>query len=217
MVLFLLQGSRFHVRGAPARPLAQRLRRRLGVQSTLTFSGLTYPSQCVMGMRTTGQGCLLADDMGLGKTIQSIALIWTLLSASLTSPSSRPPPALLPQLLSDALHALAEQNPYQGGPVGVVDRVMIVCPVTLIKVRSPSPARPLLLHPDTLLTSSYARRTGAPRSANGSGATSCASTSPTPSTRSAPSRGTRATTSSLSATTRCVHSKLSWTRSSTRC
>ncbi|GAA5847167.1 hypothetical protein JCM9279_006118 [Rhodotorula babjevae] len=67
--------------------------------------GVKFLYECVMGMRTTGQGCLLADDMGLGKTIQSIALMWTLL----------------------------KQNPYQGGPVGVVERVMIVCPVTLIK------------------------------------------------------------------------------------
>jgi hypothetical protein len=28
-----------------------------------------------------------------------------------------------------------EQNPYQGDKTGVVDRAMIVCPVTLIKVR----------------------------------------------------------------------------------
>lgn len=33
-----------------------------------------------MGMRSSGQGCILADDMGLGKTIQAIALVWTLLS-----------------------------------------------------------------------------------------------------------------------------------------
>lgn len=46
--------------------------------SILTTEG--YCRQCVMGMRSSGQGCILADDMGLGKTIQSIALIWTLLS-----------------------------------------------------------------------------------------------------------------------------------------
>ncbi|GAA5928218.1 hypothetical protein JCM3775_000545 [Rhodotorula graminis] len=67
--------------------------------------GVAFMYECVMGMKTTGQGCLLADDMGLGKTIQSIALMWTLL----------------------------KQNPYQGGSAGVVERVMIVCPVTLIK------------------------------------------------------------------------------------
>jgi DNA repair and recombination protein RAD54B len=38
-----------------------------------------------MGMRTAGQGCILADDMGLGKTIQAITLIWTLLSSSFLS------------------------------------------------------------------------------------------------------------------------------------
>ncbi|BGP42766.1 helicase [Rhodotorula kratochvilovae] len=67
--------------------------------------GVAFMYECVMGMRTAGQGCLLADDMGLGKTIQSIALIWTLL----------------------------KQNPYHGASAGVIDRVMIVCPVTLIK------------------------------------------------------------------------------------
>ncbi|GAA5895948.1 hypothetical protein JCM8208_005131 [Rhodotorula glutinis] len=67
--------------------------------------GVAFMYECVMGMKSAGQGCLLADDMGLGKTIQSIALMWTLL----------------------------KQNPYQGGPVGVVERVMIVCPVTLMK------------------------------------------------------------------------------------
>lgn len=40
-----------------------------------------------MGMRTAGQGCILADDMGLGKTIQAITLIWTMLSASLRYPN----------------------------------------------------------------------------------------------------------------------------------
>ncbi|BGO94509.1 hypothetical protein NBRC10512_000312 [Rhodotorula toruloides] len=67
--------------------------------------GVAFMYECVMGMRTAGQGCILADDMGLGKTIQAITLIWTML----------------------------KQNPYQGDKTGVVDRAMIVCPVTLIK------------------------------------------------------------------------------------
>jgi len=46
-----------------------------------------------MGMRTVGQGCLLADDMGLGKTIQSIALMWTLLSATRSSFASSVTPS----------------------------------------------------------------------------------------------------------------------------
>lgn len=37
-------------------------------------------TQCVMGMRSESQGCILADDMGLGKTIQAVTLIWTLMS-----------------------------------------------------------------------------------------------------------------------------------------
>lgn len=37
--------------------------------------------ECVMGMtKTESYGCILADEMGLGKTLQTIALIWTLLS-----------------------------------------------------------------------------------------------------------------------------------------
>ena len=78
-----------------------------------------------------GNGAILADEMGLGelrmlaklsstgKTIQSIALIHTLLSA-------RPVPLL------SLTHA--EQNMlYGAGPV--IQRALIVCPVTLIKVR----------------------------------------------------------------------------------
>jgi DNA repair and recombination protein RAD54B len=66
--------------------------------------GVTFLYECVMGMRLTeGQGAVLADEMGLGKTLQTIALIWTLL----------------------------KQNPiYEAQPV--VNKVLIVCPVTLI-------------------------------------------------------------------------------------
>ncbi|GJN93684.1 hypothetical protein Rhopal_006741-T1 [Rhodotorula paludigena] len=67
--------------------------------------GVAFMYECVMGMRTAGQGCILADDMGLGKTVQAVALIWTLL----------------------------KQNPYQGLHGGVIDRAMIVCPITVIK------------------------------------------------------------------------------------
>ncbi|GAA5972110.1 hypothetical protein JCM11641_002499 [Rhodosporidiobolus odoratus] len=67
--------------------------------------GVRFLYECVMGMRTAGQGCILADDMGLGKTIQAIALIWTLL----------------------------KQNPYYGERDGTIQRAMIVCPVTLVK------------------------------------------------------------------------------------
>ncbi|GAA5824225.1 hypothetical protein JCM11251_001575 [Rhodosporidiobolus azoricus] len=67
--------------------------------------GVRFMYECVMGMRTAGQGCILADDMGLGKTIQSIALIWTML----------------------------KQTPYYGDNLGSIQRAMIVCPVTLVK------------------------------------------------------------------------------------
>ncbi|GAA6032918.1 hypothetical protein JCM8097_000048 [Rhodosporidiobolus ruineniae] len=67
--------------------------------------GVRFMYECVMGMRTAGQGCILADDMGLGKTIQSIALVYTLL----------------------------RQNPYYSDGTGAIQRAMIVCPVTLLK------------------------------------------------------------------------------------
>ncbi|GAA5933819.1 uncharacterized protein JCM15063_000477 [Sporobolomyces koalae] len=70
--------------------------------------GVRFMYECAIGMRTAGLGCILADEMGLGKTIQSIALIWTLL----------------------------KQNPYVAPGAtrrGVIDRAMIVCPVTLTK------------------------------------------------------------------------------------
>ncbi|KIY48038.1 hypothetical protein FISHEDRAFT_44019 [Fistulina hepatica ATCC 64428] len=66
--------------------------------------GVKFLYECVMGLRKhEGQGCILADEMGLGKTLQTICLVWTLL----------------------------KQNPYAGsGPV--VQKVLIVCPVSLI-------------------------------------------------------------------------------------
>ncbi|KAK7472895.1 helicase [Stygiomarasmius scandens] len=66
--------------------------------------GVKFMYECVMGLRRCeGYGCILADEMGLGKTLQTIALIWTLL----------------------------KQNPYFGiGPV--INKVLIVCPVSLI-------------------------------------------------------------------------------------
>lgn len=67
--------------------------------------GVKFLYECVMGMRDyNGQGALLADDMGLGKTLQTITLIWTLL----------------------------KQNPIYGSG-GVIKKVLVVCPVTLIE------------------------------------------------------------------------------------
>ncbi|KAM0791915.1 hypothetical protein ACM66B_004169 [Microbotryomycetes sp. NB124-2] len=68
------------------------------------IEGVRFMYECVMGMRCEGQGCILADEMGLGKTIQAIALIWTLL----------------------------RQSPYWTGH-GVIQKAMIVCPVSLTK------------------------------------------------------------------------------------
>ncbi|KDE04608.1 hypothetical protein MVLG_04988 [Microbotryum lychnidis-dioicae p1A1 Lamole] len=67
--------------------------------------GVKFMYEAVMGMRGEGQGCILADEMGLGKSVQAISLIWTLL----------------------------KQNPYWGSGTGVIQRAMIVCPVTLVK------------------------------------------------------------------------------------
>ncbi|KIM45152.1 hypothetical protein M413DRAFT_441835 [Hebeloma cylindrosporum] len=66
--------------------------------------GVKFLYECVMGLRKhEGQGCILADEMGLGKTLQTICLVWTLL----------------------------RQNPY-AAPVAVVQKVLIVCPVSLV-------------------------------------------------------------------------------------
>jgi DNA repair and recombination protein RAD54B len=65
--------------------------------------GVQFMYECVMSMRESGEGTILADDMGLGKSLQTIALLWTLM----------------------------KQNPtYEEQPV--VKKALIVCPVTLI-------------------------------------------------------------------------------------
>ncbi|PPQ89571.1 LOW QUALITY PROTEIN: hypothetical protein CVT25_012242 [Psilocybe cyanescens] len=91
--------------------------------------GLKFLYECVMGLRKhEGQGCILADEMGLGKTLQvgshlspdirnsyprikTIALVWTVLVCLLTGSLG--------------------QNPY-AGPVSAVQKVLIVCPVSLV-------------------------------------------------------------------------------------
>lgn len=65
--------------------------------------GVRFLYEGVMGYNFEGNGVLLADDMGLGKTLMSITLIWTLLKQS---------------------PDINERS--------VVNRVLIVCPVTLI-------------------------------------------------------------------------------------
>ncbi|KAJ3518137.1 hypothetical protein NLJ89_g63 [Agrocybe chaxingu] len=71
---------------------------------THSTPGVRFLYECAMGLRKhEGQGCILADEMGLGKTLQTIALVWTLL----------------------------RQNPY-AAPLPVVQKVLIVCPVSLV-------------------------------------------------------------------------------------
>lgn len=66
--------------------------------------GVKFLYECVMGMRNyQGRGAILADEMGLGKTLMTITLIWTLL----------------------------KQTPFMNEPP-VIQRALIVCPVTLI-------------------------------------------------------------------------------------
>ncbi|KAF2997839.1 helicase [Curvularia kusanoi] len=65
--------------------------------------GVKFLYECVMGMRSEGEGAIMADEMGLGKTLQTIALIWTLL----------------------------KQNPiHDSGPA--ITKALIVCPAGLV-------------------------------------------------------------------------------------
>ncbi|KAG7661636.1 RDH54 [[Candida] subhashii] len=69
------------------------------------IEGVTFLYECLLGYRNfKGKGCLLADEMGLGKTLMTIATIWTLL----------------------------KQNPFIDQKKPIVNKVLIVCPVTLI-------------------------------------------------------------------------------------
>jgi len=69
------------------------------------LEGVTFLYECLMGFRDfKGHGCLLADEMGLGKTLMTITTIWTLL----------------------------KQNPYPDQKKPIVNKVLVVCPVTLI-------------------------------------------------------------------------------------
>eukprot|EP00397_Hematodinium_sp_SG-2012_P012729 GEMP01012907.1.p1 GENE.GEMP01012907.1~~GEMP01012907.1.p1 ORF type:complete len:810 (+),score=180.60 GEMP01012907.1:68-2431(+) len=48
--------------------------------------GVTFLYECLSGMKKdkyNGRGCILADDMGLGKTLQSIAVLWTMLTSNI--------------------------------------------------------------------------------------------------------------------------------------
>ncbi|KAF4661580.1 DNA repair and recombination protein RAD54-like [Perkinsus chesapeaki] len=45
--------------------------------------GVQFVFNCLMGLIDDfeGEGCILADDMGLGKTLQSVTIVWTLLTS----------------------------------------------------------------------------------------------------------------------------------------
>ncbi|KAI5960080.1 RDH54 [Candida pseudojiufengensis] len=69
------------------------------------IEGVKFLYECLMGYRDfKGNGCLLADEMGLGKTLMTITTIWTLL----------------------------KQNPDPIKKSPIVNKILIVCPVTLI-------------------------------------------------------------------------------------
>ncbi|CAL1708125.1 unnamed protein product [Somion occarium] len=42
--------------------------------------GVKFMYECVMGLAHSGNGCILADEMGMGKTLQTVTLVWTLLT-----------------------------------------------------------------------------------------------------------------------------------------
>ncbi len=66
--------------------------------------GVQFMYECVMGARDfDGSGCILADDMGLGKTLQSITVMWALLT----------------------------QGQEKGTPTA--KRCIVVCPTSLVK------------------------------------------------------------------------------------
>lgn len=65
--------------------------------------GVQFLYECVMGMRSSGEGAIMADEMGLGKTLQTITLIWTLM----------------------------KQNPvHESQPV--ITKALVVCPAGLV-------------------------------------------------------------------------------------
>ncbi|KAJ4320430.1 helicase [Neodidymelliopsis sp. IMI 364377] len=65
--------------------------------------GVKFLYECVMGMRSEGEGAIMADEMGLGKTLQTITLLWTLL----------------------------KQNPIHDSPPAI-KKALIVCPAGLV-------------------------------------------------------------------------------------
>lgn len=65
--------------------------------------GVKFLYECIMGMRSEGEGAIMADEMGLGKTLQTITLLWTLL----------------------------KQNPIHDSPPAIT-KALIVCPAGLV-------------------------------------------------------------------------------------
>lgn len=67
--------------------------------------GIQFIFDCLMGLKEAfnGFGCILADDMGLGKTLQSVAVMWALLTQG--GPNGKP----------------------------VCHKALVVCPASLVK------------------------------------------------------------------------------------
>lgn len=84
----------------------------LGLETNLTAES-TDDKSCRLERDSDIKGCILADDMGLGKTLMTITLIWT--------------------LLKQTPFASKVQCSQLGVPLsGMISKVVIVCPVTLI-------------------------------------------------------------------------------------
>ncbi|KAL8429772.1 hypothetical protein ACSSS7_006367 [Eimeria intestinalis] len=60
--------------------------------------GVQFVFDCIMGLKEfDGFGCILADDMGLGKTLQSITILWTLLTQGIDTVPGKFPSPFMPQ------------------------------------------------------------------------------------------------------------------------
>jgi len=95
--------------------------------------GVSFCFECVSGMRESqcenfkGRGAILADDMGLGKTLQSITLMYTMLSERMPID-----PVGDQEENVDRLEGVDEnETPLDTSPM--VQKAIVVCPTSLVK------------------------------------------------------------------------------------